>query len=186
MDYKSDEQLLIIKATIESNKQYYDEKMKNLTEDLTATTASMMDEIKFRNTHQKGSIHQRLWFLLLWSCITRGVHHWKANIIQKLLAYGLSNMRSSHQISINSSSRQNSKATLLWNWRTSTTTSICVSIWWLYSKKTSFLLTSTSKDTLSLKNTSSQIFITLPILGIHRHTLPFYTHCLWHWIITPV
>ena len=32
MDNKSDEQLLIRQATIESNRKYSDEKMKNLTE----------------------------------------------------------------------------------------------------------------------------------------------------------
>ena len=46
MNNKSDEQLLIVKATIEANRQDYDEKMKNLTEDLTAMITSMMDQIK--------------------------------------------------------------------------------------------------------------------------------------------
>ena len=35
MDNNSDDQLLIMKATIKSNRKYYDEKMKNLKEDLT-------------------------------------------------------------------------------------------------------------------------------------------------------
>ena len=43
---KSDDQLLIIQATIESNRQDYNEKMKNLTEDLTAIITSMMEQIK--------------------------------------------------------------------------------------------------------------------------------------------
>ena len=46
MDNKSDDQLLIVQATIEPNKQDSDEKMKNLTEDLTEMIASMMDLIK--------------------------------------------------------------------------------------------------------------------------------------------
>ena len=32
--------------TIEANRQYYGEKMKNITEDLTEMIASMMDQIK--------------------------------------------------------------------------------------------------------------------------------------------
>ena len=36
MDKNSDEQLLIMQATIEANRQDYDEKMKKLTEKLTA------------------------------------------------------------------------------------------------------------------------------------------------------
>ena len=40
MDNKSDDQLLTMKATIEPNSQYYDEKMKKLTEDLTPMIAS--------------------------------------------------------------------------------------------------------------------------------------------------
>ena len=46
MDLKSYDLLLILKATIEDNKQNYDEKMKKLTEDLTAMIASMMYQIK--------------------------------------------------------------------------------------------------------------------------------------------
>ena len=42
----SDDQLLIMQATIEANSQDSDEKMKNLTEDLTAMIASMMYHIK--------------------------------------------------------------------------------------------------------------------------------------------
>ena len=45
MDNKLDGQLLIMKATIEANRQYYDEKMKKVTEDLTEMITSMMDQI---------------------------------------------------------------------------------------------------------------------------------------------
>ena len=40
MDNKYDEHLLIIQFIIEANKQDYDEKIKNLTEDLKATITS--------------------------------------------------------------------------------------------------------------------------------------------------
>ena len=53
-------------------------------------------------------------------------HHWKVDIKLKLVACGLSNMRSAHQKSLNSSSRHNSNVTLLCSSRTSTTTSRCV------------------------------------------------------------
>ena len=46
MNNKSDERLLVIQATIESNRQDYDDKIKNLIEDLIAMITSMMDQIK--------------------------------------------------------------------------------------------------------------------------------------------
>ena len=45
MDNKSDEKFLIMQATIEANRQDYDDKKKKLTEDLTAMITSMMDQI---------------------------------------------------------------------------------------------------------------------------------------------
>ena len=45
MDNKSDNQLLIMQATIEPNKQDYCDKMKNLTAYLTGMITSMMDHI---------------------------------------------------------------------------------------------------------------------------------------------
>ena len=88
----------------------------------------------------------------------------------------VSNMISYHQNSMSSSSRQKSKEIVLWISRTSITASICVSMRSLDSEKTSFLITSPSKDTLSLNNTSSQIAITLPTPGMSRYTLPLDTH----------
>ena len=46
MDNKSYDQLLTMQATIEASRQDYDEKMKKLTEYLTAIIASMMGQIK--------------------------------------------------------------------------------------------------------------------------------------------
>ena len=46
MDKNSDDQLLIIQSKTESNSQYYYDKMKKLTEDLTATITSIMDQIQ--------------------------------------------------------------------------------------------------------------------------------------------
>ena len=57
--------------------------------------------LKFLSPHQTRSIHQRLSILPLWSWITRGSHHWKVEIIRKLVACGLSHIRSAHQSSIN-------------------------------------------------------------------------------------
>ena len=51
---------------------------------------------------------------------------------------------------------------------------------YLESEKTFLLITSTSKDTLILKNTSSHIVITLLILGMNRPTLPLNTQCWWN------
>ena len=46
MDNNPDDQLIISQANIESNRQDYDYKMKNLTADLTKRIASIMDQIK--------------------------------------------------------------------------------------------------------------------------------------------
>ena len=46
MDNNPDDQLLTMQATIEANMKYYNEKMKKLTEYLTARITSMMDKIK--------------------------------------------------------------------------------------------------------------------------------------------
>ena len=46
MDNKSDDQLLIREDNIESNSQYYDDKAKKTTEELTPMVASMIDQIK--------------------------------------------------------------------------------------------------------------------------------------------
>ena len=46
MDKRSDYQLFTMHATIDSNRQYYDEKMKKLTEYLTEMITSMMDQIQ--------------------------------------------------------------------------------------------------------------------------------------------
>ena len=35
-----------MQATLDDNRQYSDEKMKNITEDLTSVITSMMDQIK--------------------------------------------------------------------------------------------------------------------------------------------
>ena len=45
MDKNPYYQLLLMRATIEANKQDYDDKMKNLIEDLIAIIASMVDQI---------------------------------------------------------------------------------------------------------------------------------------------
>ena len=105
MDNKSDYQLLIMKAVIESNRQDYDNKNKKLAEDLTAMTASMVDQIKISKSSP--SIFQSLRILTLQSLLTRSLYHWRVGIIRKMVARGLSNMRSSNKKYINSSSRKN-------------------------------------------------------------------------------
>ena len=60
--------------------------------------------IKFRIILQAIWINHRLRFLPLWSQIRRRLYHWKVEIPQKKVICGLSNMRSAHQSSMNSSS----------------------------------------------------------------------------------
>ena len=46
MDNKSDYQLLIMQAKIETKRQYSDEKTKKFKEDLTEMITSMLDQMK--------------------------------------------------------------------------------------------------------------------------------------------
>ena len=46
MDKKSDDHLIIMRVIINSNRQDYDENMKNITSPLTEMITSMMDQIK--------------------------------------------------------------------------------------------------------------------------------------------
>ena len=110
---------------------------------------------KILNTQQKIRVHQRLRIIPLWYRLTIRLHYRKVEIIQKLVSCGLSNMIPPQQNSMKYSSRQNSKATLLWTSITSTTKSICISMQWLDPNKNFFLITSTQKDALILKITSS-------------------------------
>ena len=105
---------------------------------------------------------------------------------KKMVTCGLSNIGSSQQNSMNYSSMQNSSSTLIWTSRTSTTTSRCVSMRWLESNKTFFLVTSPSKYTLSLNNTSSHIVIALPVLVVLRPTTSLDAHRWCKWLMTPV
>ena len=128
---KSDDQLLIMQATFEDNRKYYDEKIKNITEYLTAMITSMIVQIKISKSSPEKSIYQRLNILIPWSRLTRRRHHWKVYITHNLVTCGLSNIRSAHQSHMNVSSIHNSKATQLWTSRNSASTSICVSMQWL-------------------------------------------------------
>ena len=93
----------------------------------------------------------------------------------KMVAWGISNMRSDHQNSMKSPSIQKSKSTLIWTSRS-----------WLGSDKTFFLLNIISKDTLSLNNTSSQIILFLYIIGMNIPTIPFDDPFWWIWQMEPV
>ena len=72
-----------MQATIEANKQYYDEEMNNITAYLTGVIATMIDQINFLNPYHTIRIHQRLGILPLWYLLTRVIHHWKVDILQK-------------------------------------------------------------------------------------------------------
>ena len=56
MDNKSDEQFLVMKATIEVNRQNYEDKMKKLIEDLkamiTSTITSTMSQMDISKSSQ--------------------------------------------------------------------------------------------------------------------------------------
>ena len=189
IENKSYHQFLIIQDTTYANRQDSDDKMKkkdSKVDKLNAMVKNIMDNIQLSNSSPDKMDNQRTRILLLWSWLTIRLHHWNVEILQKMVACGLSNTRSAHQNSMKNSSIQNWSATMIWTTRTSKKTSRCVSRRLIDSDKTSFLLTSPSKYTLSLKNTISYIYLTLPILGMHRPTLPLDTHCWCHQLITPV
>ena len=133
--------------------------------------------LKLWNTRQPRRIHQRLRTLPLWTPDKKELHYCTVVSPQKIVECGIWNMISDHQNSIKSSKINNSKETLIWTLRTSTTTSRYVSMQLLDSNKILFLVTSSPTDTTSFQNNSSQIVITLPILGMFRYTLPLKTHC---------
>ena len=114
MAKKSDEQLIIIQAAIEtkkqelkaemkSNKKDSDEKMTQFTENLNILTAFMMDQTNISKSSQTHKYTLTLWNLPQWSQITRGLHHFKGDTLPKLVACGPSNMRSDRQNSMSSS-----------------------------------------------------------------------------------
>ena len=176
MENKSEEQFILMQATIENNKQEMKAKMKSITETLKVFTTCMMDQTniyKYSLTQKYTSTRPYPTTLVP---TNRRYPSLKGDTLPKLVPCGPSNMISAHQNSMSSPSRQNSKETLLWILRTFLTTSICVSMWWRDSEKTSFLITIPSKYTLSLNSTSSKIAIALPIPGISVYILPLDTH----------
>ena len=128
------------------------------------------------NPRQPRRIHQLLQTLPLWYRLIGGPHHWTVDSLQKLVTYGFWNMIPDHQNSMNSSSRYNSKETLICTSRTFKITSRCVSMRRLESDENFLLITSLSKDNPSFQNTFPQIVITLPILVMFRYTLPLDTN----------
>ena len=120
----SDERLLIVQATIESNRQDSDEKMKKLTEDLKGRITSMMDKIAIPESSPDHKDSPKVQYPTTVVPANRRDPPFDGGHSTKFVTCGLSNMRSAHQHSMNSSSKHNSKSTLLWNSRTYTTTSI--------------------------------------------------------------
>ena len=145
----------------------------------TSNQCSQQSHIILKLWHfcQPGKIHQILRTLPLCSWSTGGLFHWTVDSLQKLVTCGIWKMISSQQNYMSSSSRHNSKETLLWTSITYTITSRGVSMRWLDSNNNFLLVTSPSKGTLSLKNTLSHIVITFPIIGVFIYTLTLDTHC---------
>ena len=91
VDNKLDDQLLIMQATTESNGQDYDEKMKMLTEDLTAIITSMMDQIKNSKYSPYKKYLPKAQDPTTVFPAKKGLYHWKVDIIRKLVVCGLPN-----------------------------------------------------------------------------------------------
>ena len=121
-----------MKATFHDKRKASDDQMKTYDsklENLTKMVEKMMVQIQSldsppdktyspKNQYSAASAPDNKNNLLL-----EGGHY------KKMVACGISKTRSDHQSSMNSSSRNNSKATLLWTSITSTTTSRCVLMW---------------------------------------------------------
>ena len=106
MDNKSDDQLLIMQARIEANRQGFDKKIKNLTEELTEINKGS-PKAHYHNTVVPAN---------------KKALRWKVGILQKMVAHRISNMRSYQHNYLNCLSRHNSKAKLIWTSMISTTT----------------------------------------------------------------
>ena len=135
---------------------------------------SIMYHIKLRNNHQTIRIHQKLRILPLWYRLTRRLHNWKMNIVQKWWhvdshtwdcltkiiwtthqdrtqcrhGSGLKQLLQIHQYTIHA----------------------MASLW-----EDLLFYTTLSKYTLSLKNNRSHIMITLTIREIHRPPITLET-----------
>ena len=105
LDNKSDDHLLIVQGTIESSRQDSDKKAKNLTEDLIEMIASMMDQIKILKSSpdKKDSPKAQDPNTVVpdnnKSPPLEGGHY------KRMVACGLSNIKSAQQKYINSSLR---------------------------------------------------------------------------------
>ena len=130
MDTKSDEQFLAIKATIETNKKEADnnqlkndEKMTILTENLQKLTTFMMDQTNIYKSSpsQKDTSTNP-------DPTTVVQTNRRALTLEGGHSTNIGGMRSAHQNSMSSLSRQNSKETLLWISRIYFTTSRCISM----------------------------------------------------------
>ena len=128
MNNKSDDHLPVIKAKIEANRKDYDEKIMKLTEYLTEMISSMMDQIKISKFSPDNKDSPKAQDTTTLAPDNNRDLPLEGGHSTKMVACGLSNMTSARQNYMNSSSRHNSKSTLLWTSITSTTTSICVSM----------------------------------------------------------
>ena len=86
-----------MKATIEPNRKYSDEKTKNITEDLTAIITSMMDKIKISkySPEQKDSPKAQNPTTVVPA--NKRDPPLEYGNYKKMVACGLSNMRSAHK-----------------------------------------------------------------------------------------
>ena len=121
MDTKSDEQFLAIEATIEANTQEADrnqvkndEKLTKFTEYIQKLTIFMMDQANISISSPAQKDTSTLPDTTTTVQTNKRDPPLEGRISEKFVAYGPSNMRSAHQNSISSASRQNSKETLLW------------------------------------------------------------------------
>ena len=96
IDNKSDEQLLVMQATIDANRQDYDEKIKKLKEDLTSMIKSMMDHIKILEYFPDKNYSPKSQYPITVVPDNNKDPSLEGGHSKKLVACGLSNMISYH------------------------------------------------------------------------------------------
>ena len=107
MDNNSYEQLLIMQATIDANRQYSDEKTKRLTENLTEIISSMMDQIKISKESTGNKDSPKAQDHTTAVPANNNDPPLEGGNSTKMVSYGLSNMIPDLQNSMNYLSRQN-------------------------------------------------------------------------------
>ena len=171
MDNNLDDQLLIMQSSIEANKQYTDNKMKKHDSEFTVIR-KILKQLMVQNHN---SSPDKVEPPKAQDCDTVVPANKKAPTLEgerSMKFCGIWTLK--HKIILSEFyeilTKKELNETLYWTSIILTTISICVSLRLVDSEKTPFLLNIPSNNTPSLNNTSCQIFLSLTITIMPRHT----------------